>query len=133
MDARFTPTEGMQFRVDPILDANPIPGVGMFEWTFNGQPIGPQLPGVITGVDFLDFGSSIRREASGNYTITSFNEAGSGNASFSIDVLCKWFFRFETFCFHTLILRGVQDIVTLHLTLPSPQTVVVELDFPGPW
>lgn len=91
------PTEGTQFRVDPILDANPIPGIGMFEWTFNGQPIGPQLPGAITGVDFLDFGSSIGREASGNYTITSFNEAGSGNASFTIDVLCKWLVRFETF------------------------------------
>lgn len=93
VDDLFTPTEGEPFRVDPILDANPIPGIGMFEWFFNGQPIGLQLPGVITGVDFLDFGNSIGREASGNYTISSFNDAGSGNASFSIDVFCKLTFQ----------------------------------------
>ena len=89
MDDRFTPTEGEPLRVDLGLDANPIPGTGMFEWLFNGQPIGQQLPGVNIGVDFLDFGASIGREASGNYTITSFNDAGNGSASFVIDVYCK--------------------------------------------
>ena len=82
VDERFTPTEGDPFQVDLGLNANPIPGTGMFEWMFNGQPIDLQLP----GVDFLNFGNSIGREASGNYTVTSFNEAGSGNASFVIDV-----------------------------------------------
>lgn len=86
VEERFTPTEGTPFRVDLGLDANPIPGTGMFEWFFNGQPLGP---GVVTGVDFIDFGNSISRDASGNYTVSSFNEAGSGNASFVIDVLCK--------------------------------------------
>lgn len=89
MDQRFTPIEGGPFRVDLGLDANPIPGIGMFEWTFNGQLISLQLPGVGTGVNFLDFGNNIRREASGNYTVASFNEAGSGNASFVIDVYCE--------------------------------------------
>ena len=89
VDERFTPTEGFPFRVDLGLDANPIPGIGMFDWTFNGQPINLQLPGVDVGVNFLDFGNNIRREASGNYTVTSSNDAGSGNASFVIDVYCK--------------------------------------------
>ena len=89
VDERFTPTEGFPFRVDLGLEANPIPGIGMFDWTFNGQPINLQLPGVDVGVNFLDFGNDIRREASGNYTVTSFNDAGSGNASFVIDVYCK--------------------------------------------
>ena len=85
----FTPTEGTPFRIDLGLDANPIPGTGMYEWFFNGQSLTLQQPGVITGVDFIDFGGSIGRDSSGNYTVSSFNDAGTGNASFVIDVLCK--------------------------------------------
>lgn len=89
MNDQFTPTEGDPFRVDLGLDANPIPGTGMFEWFFNGQPIDLQLLGATVGVDFIDFGNNIGREASGTYTVTSFNDAGSGNATFVIDVFCK--------------------------------------------
>ena len=87
VDDSFVVTEGEPLRIDLVLDANPTPSV--FDWTLNGQPL-TVLPGGELGVDFIDFGGTISRTASGDYLVTSTNDAGSGSASFRLDVYCKW-------------------------------------------
>ena len=86
----FTVNEGGVFNLSSLnLDANPVPGDGNFSWTFNGQPLMGQ-PGVIElGVNSILLGSVLRSQ-SGVYMITSSNSAGTGQASFALNVNCKW-------------------------------------------
>ena len=86
----FTVNEGSVFNLSSLnLDANPLPGDGNFSWTFNGQPLVGQ-PGVIElGVNSILL-RSVLRSQSGVYMITSSNSAGAGQASFALNVNCKW-------------------------------------------
>ena len=85
----FVVNEGETFNLSTLnLDANPTPGGANFSWTFNGQPLMGQ-PGVIElGVNSILLRSVLRNQ-SGVYMITSSNRAGSGQASFALNVNCK--------------------------------------------
>ena len=88
VDPSFTVNEGNSFNLSTLnLDANPTPGAGNFTWTFNDQPLVEQ-PGVELGVNSLLINSVLRNQ-SGVYMIESFNRAGSGDASFALNVNCK--------------------------------------------
>lgn len=85
----FTINEGGIFNLSSLnLDANPIPRSGNFSWIFNGQPL-MDRPGLIElGVDFILL-TSVSRNQSGVYMITSSNRAGTGQTSFALNVNCK--------------------------------------------
>ena len=86
VDAVIRVIEGNPVRIDLLLDAKPDPFT--FNWQFEGQPLSTPQGGSL-GVDFIDFGSSIDRTASGNYFIESTNDAGTGNATFQLIVYCE--------------------------------------------
>ena len=89
ISSSFIVNEGDVFNLPTLnLDANPVPGDGNFSWTFNGQPLVGQ-PGVIElGVNSILL-TSVLRSQSGVYMITSSNSAGTGQASFALNVYCK--------------------------------------------
>ena len=90
VDSSFTVNEGNIFNLSTLnLDANPIPGDGNYSWTFDGQPLAEQPPGVELSVDSFVL-NPVMRSQSGVYMITSFNRAGSGQASFALNVNCKY-------------------------------------------
>lgn len=88
VDPSFIVNEGNIFNLSTLnLDANPIPDAGNFTWTFNGQSLVEQ-PGVELGVNSILINPVLRNQ-SGVYMIVSFNRAGSGDASFALNVICK--------------------------------------------
>ena len=90
IEPSFTVNEGSIFDLSTLnLDANPIPGDGNYSWTFNGQPLQTGQPGIDLGVNsfLLD---PVSRTQSGVYMIMSVNRAGSGQASFALNIDCKY-------------------------------------------
>ena len=83
---QFTVIEGVSAEITFQLDA--LPRVTSFSWTRNGAPLTSNSRITLTA-NRISFPSSIRREDSGNYTVTSVDLLGNGSASLSIDVYCK--------------------------------------------
>ena len=89
INSSFTVNEGDIFNLSTLnLDANPVPGDGEFSWTFNGQPLMAQSGLIELGVNSILL-SPVLRSQSGVYMITSSNRAGTGQASFALNVNCK--------------------------------------------
>ncbi len=86
VEDRIVVFEGDPVRITLTLDAKPDPS--SFTWTRDGAPFTPP-PEWSLGVDFIDFGGSIDKSAGGNYSIESTNDAGTGNATFQLDVYCE--------------------------------------------
>ena len=86
VDSRIAVVEGDLVRINLTLDANPDPT--SFTWTRDGVPFTPP-PGGSVGVNFIDFGGPINRTAGGSYTVQSTNDAGTGNATFQLEILCE--------------------------------------------
>ncbi|XP_064396499.1 uncharacterized protein LOC135343434 [Halichondria panicea] len=84
VDSRIAVVEGDLVRINLTLDANPDPT--SFTWTRDGVPFTPP-PGGSVGVNFIDFGGPINRTAGGSYTVQSTNDAGTGNATFQLEIL----------------------------------------------
>lgn len=82
----FERNEGEMLRVDLNIEGFPLPPDTFF-WTFNGQPL-TQSGSVTLGADFIEF-SSLQRGDQGLYTVTAMTLAGSGNASFELEVFCE--------------------------------------------
>lgn len=82
---QFTVIEGFVTTISFQLDA--LPRVTNFFWTHNGEPITSSAKRRLTanGVTF----TSIRREDSGVYTVTSVDRLGIGSARLTIDVYCE--------------------------------------------
>ncbi len=88
MNSLFEGNEGESLRIDLQLDGNPLPP-DSFTWTLDGEPL--QLePGQLTfGEDFIEF-TSLRRTDQGEYMVTAINLAGSGSATFNLEVYCEY-------------------------------------------
>ena len=87
VDPRFEGNEGESLSIILGLDANPDPGPGMFTWYFNGQQLS-QTTEISFNVSAISF-SPLRREYGGMYLVVASNRAGSGNATFEVEVFCK--------------------------------------------
>ena len=84
----FEGNEGEPLDIFLTLDGFPLPP-DTFSWTFQGQPLMDTPGRVTTGVDFLQF-SALNRDDRGTYMVTATNLAGSGSATFNLEVYCKW-------------------------------------------
>ncbi len=109
MNPSFAENEGQFLVIILGLDANPDPG--MFQWYFNGQPLN-QTSEISFNVSAIVF-NPLRREYGGTYTVEASNLAGSGNASFEVEVYCKFGEQFF------LALRGQLSHIC-DLQLPRP-------------
>ena len=83
------------YRIELMLDSNPIPGDGNFFWFFNGRRLLNGQDGAILGVNFIQF-RSLSRSNAGSYRVMSSSTAGSGDYSFQLTVTCKDIFSNET-------------------------------------
>ncbi len=71
-----------------ILGLEHNPDSEMFQWYFNGQPLNQtfEISFSVSAIAFLP----LSREYRGTYTVEANNLAGSGNASFEVEVYCKF-------------------------------------------
>ena len=86
VNTSFTAVEGNMFRIDLVLDGNPIPVD--FTWSFNGVELLTSSE-ITFGIDFIEF-SSLSTSNAGNYSVTATNTAGSGSGEFSLVIFCKY-------------------------------------------
>ena len=97
------------------LDA--LPRVTNYFWTRNGDPITSTARRRLTanGVTF----TSIRREDTGVYTVTSVDRLGNGSATLSINVYCEHSKNYKLNLFLTLLLKIYNCFVGLSGVLGS--------------
>ena len=79
--------EGSSPYIELELDA--APRITNFTWTKDNVEI-TSTPCLILGVNTLKF-NPVSRQDSGQYLITANDELGSGNATISLDVYCKYY------------------------------------------
>ncbi len=86
VDPSFAENEGQPLFI--FLDLDAKPDQEMFQWYFNGQPLNQtsEISFSDSAIAFLP----LRREYRGTYTVEASNLAGSGNASFEVEVYCKF-------------------------------------------
>ena len=85
VNTSFTAVEGNMYRIDLVLDGNPVPVD--FTWSFNGVELVTSSE-ITFGIDFIQF-SSLSTSNAGNYSVTATNAAGSGSGEFSLIVFCR--------------------------------------------
>ncbi len=74
-------------RINLILDANPIPPIGNFTWFFNDEELFED-GNINFGVDYIEIGM-LSSPLNGTYQVVGENTAGTGRATFQINVICK--------------------------------------------
>ena len=79
--------EGTSPYIELGLDA--APRIANFTWTKDNIEI-TSTPRLTLGVNTLKF-NPVSRQDSGQYLISVDDELGSGNATISLDVYCKWY------------------------------------------
>ena len=84
----YQANEARDFRIQLMLDSNPIPSDGNFSWFFNNQLLIDSQDGIVLRVDSIQIGNVSRRNA-GTYRVLSFNTAGSSEFSFQLVVNCE--------------------------------------------
>ncbi len=84
----FEGNEGENLRIDLQLDGNPLPP-DSFSWTLDGEPLEIEPGQLEFGEDFIEF-TSLRRTDIGEYMVTATNLAGTGSATFNVEVYRVW-------------------------------------------
>lgn len=84
----FTVIEGETLQILLNLTANPIPGAGMYSWSFNGDPLTSDSA-VMVEVDSISFVTGVDRTRTGTYMVEATNLAGNDSASFTLEVFCE--------------------------------------------
>ena len=87
VNASFSVMEGDPFDLTLELDALPLPSLDNVTWFFNDQVLAV-MPGIILGRDFISIAMVTRLDA-GTYRVEATNEAGTGSASFQLQVTSK--------------------------------------------
>ena len=87
VNASFSVMEGDPFDLTLELDAIPLPSTDNVTWYFNGQVLA-MMPGIMLGRDFITI-SMVTRLDAGTYRVEATNEAGTGSASFQLQVTSK--------------------------------------------
>ena len=71
------------------VSSNPRPS--SYVWLMDGEQVTTDSKGLTLALDSITFNPAMR-EHSGKYTLVATNSVGTGDFTFTLDVLCKSFF-----------------------------------------
>ena len=86
------------FRIQLVLDSNPIPRDENFSWFFNNQSLMSGVNGILLGVDFIII-RNVSRENAGSYRVLSSNPIGSNDFTLQLFVNCELWYITLTYYF----------------------------------
>ena len=76
-------------KITLTVSSNPRPS--SYVWLMDGEQLATDSKGLTLALDSITFSPAMRQH-SGKYTLVATNSAGTGDFTFTLDVVCKNFF-----------------------------------------